>query len=63
MLAVGVQTWGTDVAALERYWQAADELGYARITYGDGLGDWTHDGGRCSGRSLCSPGAPASARR
>jgi alkanesulfonate monooxygenase SsuD/methylene tetrahydromethanopterin reductase-like flavin-dependent oxidoreductase (luciferase family) len=44
MLAVGVQTWGTDVAALERYWQAADELGYARITYGDGLGDWTHDG-------------------
>ncbi|MGH2404451.1 MAG: LLM class flavin-dependent oxidoreductase, partial [bacterium] len=21
-----------------------DELGYARITYGDGLGDWTHDG-------------------
>jgi len=44
MLAVGVQTWGTDVAALERYWKAADELGYARITYGDGLGDWTHDG-------------------
>jgi alkanesulfonate monooxygenase SsuD/methylene tetrahydromethanopterin reductase-like flavin-dependent oxidoreductase (luciferase family) len=44
MLAVGVQTWGTDVAALERYWQVADELGYARITCGDGLGDWTHDG-------------------
>ncbi|MGH7307539.1 MAG: LLM class flavin-dependent oxidoreductase [Candidatus Rokuibacteriota bacterium] len=44
MLAIGVQTWGTDVAALERYWQVADELGYARITYGDGLGDWTHDG-------------------
>lgn len=44
MLSVGVQTWGTDVAALERYWKAADELGYARITYGDGLGDWTHDG-------------------
>jgi len=44
MLTVGVQTWGTDVAALERYWAAADELGFARITYGDGLGDWTHDG-------------------
>jgi alkanesulfonate monooxygenase SsuD/methylene tetrahydromethanopterin reductase-like flavin-dependent oxidoreductase (luciferase family) len=44
MLTVGVQTWGTDVAALERYWKAADDLGYARITYGDGLGDWTHDG-------------------
>lgn len=44
MLTVGVQTWGTDVAALQRYWKAADELGYARITYGDGLGDWTHDG-------------------
>jgi alkanesulfonate monooxygenase SsuD/methylene tetrahydromethanopterin reductase-like flavin-dependent oxidoreductase (luciferase family) len=44
MLSVGVQTWGTDVRALERYWKTADELGYARITYGDGLGDWTHDG-------------------
>ena len=44
MLTVGVQTWGTDVAALERYWKTADDLGYARITYGDGLGDWTHDG-------------------
>jgi alkanesulfonate monooxygenase SsuD/methylene tetrahydromethanopterin reductase-like flavin-dependent oxidoreductase (luciferase family) len=44
MLAVGVQTWGTDVPALERYWKAADDLGYARITYGDGLGAWTHDG-------------------
>jgi alkanesulfonate monooxygenase SsuD/methylene tetrahydromethanopterin reductase-like flavin-dependent oxidoreductase (luciferase family) len=44
MLSVGVQTWGTDVKALERYWKAADDLGYARITYGDGLGDWTHDG-------------------
>jgi alkanesulfonate monooxygenase SsuD/methylene tetrahydromethanopterin reductase-like flavin-dependent oxidoreductase (luciferase family) len=44
MIAIGVQTWGTDVAALRRYWAAADELGYARITYGDGLWDWTHDG-------------------
>jgi alkanesulfonate monooxygenase SsuD/methylene tetrahydromethanopterin reductase-like flavin-dependent oxidoreductase (luciferase family) len=44
MLRVGVQTWGTDVPALERYWQAADDLGYARITYGDGLGSFTHDG-------------------
>lgn len=44
MLTIGVQTWGTDVPALERYWATADELGYARITYGDGLGSWTHDG-------------------
>src|SRR5688500_3238281 len=44
MIAIGVQTWGTDVAALRRYWSAADRLGYARITYGDGLFDWTHDG-------------------
>jgi alkanesulfonate monooxygenase SsuD/methylene tetrahydromethanopterin reductase-like flavin-dependent oxidoreductase (luciferase family) len=44
VLSVGVQTWGTDVKALQRYWKAADDLGYARITYGDGLGDWTHDG-------------------
>jgi alkanesulfonate monooxygenase SsuD/methylene tetrahydromethanopterin reductase-like flavin-dependent oxidoreductase (luciferase family) len=44
MLTVGVQTWGTDVEALERYWKAADDLGYARITYGDGLGAFTHDG-------------------
>ena len=29
MLSVGVQTWGADVPALERYWQAADDLGYA----------------------------------
>jgi alkanesulfonate monooxygenase SsuD/methylene tetrahydromethanopterin reductase-like flavin-dependent oxidoreductase (luciferase family) len=44
VIAVGVQTWGTDVAALRRYWAAADALGYARVTYGDGLWDWTHDG-------------------
>ena len=44
MLAIGVQTWGTDVAALRRYWAAADALGYARVTYGDGLWSWTHDG-------------------
>ena len=44
MISVGVQTWGTDVVALRRYWQVADELGYARITYGDGLWGWTHDG-------------------
>ena len=44
MVAVGVQTWGTDVRALERYWKTADDLGYARITYGDGLGPFTHDG-------------------
>ena len=44
MIAVGVQTWGTDVGALRHYWAAADALGYARVTYGDGLWDWTHDG-------------------
>jgi alkanesulfonate monooxygenase SsuD/methylene tetrahydromethanopterin reductase-like flavin-dependent oxidoreductase (luciferase family) len=43
-LALGVQTWGTDVAALRRYWAAADGLGYARVTYGDGLWGFTHDG-------------------
>jgi alkanesulfonate monooxygenase SsuD/methylene tetrahydromethanopterin reductase-like flavin-dependent oxidoreductase (luciferase family) len=44
VIGLGVQTWGTDVAALRRYWQAADELGYARVTYGDGLWAFTHDG-------------------
>jgi alkanesulfonate monooxygenase SsuD/methylene tetrahydromethanopterin reductase-like flavin-dependent oxidoreductase (luciferase family) len=44
VIALGVQTWSTDVVALERFWRAADELGYARITYGDGLWDFTHDG-------------------
>ena len=44
VISVGVQTWGTDVVALRRYWQMADDLGYARVTYGDGLWGWTHDG-------------------
>jgi len=44
VIAYGVQTWGTDVVALRNYWRAADDLGYARITYGDGLWGWTHDG-------------------
>lgn len=44
MIGLGVQTWGTDVRALRRYWAAADELGYARVTYGDGLWSLTHDG-------------------
>ena len=44
VLGLGVQTWGTDVAALKRYWAAADGLGYARVTYGDGLWGFTHDG-------------------
>ena len=44
VIGVGVQTWGTDVVALQRYWRAADDLGYARITYGDGLWGFTHDG-------------------
>jgi len=44
VIAIGVQTWSTDVRALARYWRAADALGYARITYGDGLFGFTHDG-------------------
>ena len=44
MIALSVQTWSTDVAAVERFWRAADDLGYTRITYGDGLWDFTHDG-------------------
>jgi len=44
VISCGVQTWGTDVVALKRYWRLADELGFARITYGDGLFDWTLDG-------------------
>jgi alkanesulfonate monooxygenase SsuD/methylene tetrahydromethanopterin reductase-like flavin-dependent oxidoreductase (luciferase family) len=44
VITLGVQTWSTDVAAVERFWRAADALGYARITYGDGLWDFTHDG-------------------
>ena len=44
MIALGVQTWSTDVMAVERFWRSADAGGYARITYGDGLWDFTHDG-------------------
>ena len=44
VIGIGVQTWGTDVAALRRYWRAADDHGYARVTYGDGLWGFTHDG-------------------
>jgi alkanesulfonate monooxygenase SsuD/methylene tetrahydromethanopterin reductase-like flavin-dependent oxidoreductase (luciferase family) len=44
VLDVGVQTWGTEAAALRRYWALADQLGFTRITYGDGLGAWTLDG-------------------
>ncbi|MGH7335893.1 MAG: LLM class flavin-dependent oxidoreductase, partial [Candidatus Rokuibacteriota bacterium] len=44
MLGVGVQTWGTEVGALRRYWKAVDDLGFTRIAYGDGLGAWTLDG-------------------
>jgi alkanesulfonate monooxygenase SsuD/methylene tetrahydromethanopterin reductase-like flavin-dependent oxidoreductase (luciferase family) len=44
VIDIGVQTWGTDITALRRYWRRAEELGYARVTYGDGLWPWTHDG-------------------
>ena len=26
VIAIGVQTWGMDVVALQRYWRRADEL-------------------------------------
>lgn len=44
MLSVGVQTWGTALPRLTDYWARAEALGYDRITYGDGLWPWTHDG-------------------
>jgi alkanesulfonate monooxygenase SsuD/methylene tetrahydromethanopterin reductase-like flavin-dependent oxidoreductase (luciferase family) len=44
VVTVGVQTWGTDAYGLRRCWEAADALGYARVTYGDGLAGFTHDG-------------------
>ena len=44
VLTLGVQTWGTEVAALQRYWAAAEALGYDRVVYGDGLWPWTYDG-------------------
>jgi alkanesulfonate monooxygenase SsuD/methylene tetrahydromethanopterin reductase-like flavin-dependent oxidoreductase (luciferase family) len=44
VLTLGVQTWGTDLAALQHYWAAADALGYDRVVYGDGLWPWTCDG-------------------
>jgi len=31
VIGLGLQTWGTDVAALKRYWTASDELGYTRV--------------------------------
>lgn len=53
VIAITVQTWGTDVAALRRYWTAADEAGFARLVYGDGLWDWTHDGWVMLGALAC----------
>jgi alkanesulfonate monooxygenase SsuD/methylene tetrahydromethanopterin reductase-like flavin-dependent oxidoreductase (luciferase family) len=44
VIELGVQTWSTDAVAVERYWRAADEQGFARITYGDGPWHFTHDG-------------------
>jgi len=44
VLTLGVQTWGTDVAALQHYWAAAEALGYDRVVCGDGLWPWTCDG-------------------
>jgi alkanesulfonate monooxygenase SsuD/methylene tetrahydromethanopterin reductase-like flavin-dependent oxidoreductase (luciferase family) len=44
MLTVGIQTWGVALPRLKEYWAWGEELGYDRITYGDGLWPWTHDG-------------------
>jgi alkanesulfonate monooxygenase SsuD/methylene tetrahydromethanopterin reductase-like flavin-dependent oxidoreductase (luciferase family) len=44
MMTVGVQTWGIALPRLREYWARAEGLGYHRITYGDGLWPWTHDG-------------------
>ena len=41
MLEIGVQTWGAQTTALRHCWASADELGVARITYGDDLAPWT----------------------
>ena len=65
VISVGVQTWGVDVAALRRYWAVVDDLGFARITYGDGLWSWTHDGwtmlgalAGCTRRARLGPPSP-----
>jgi alkanesulfonate monooxygenase SsuD/methylene tetrahydromethanopterin reductase-like flavin-dependent oxidoreductase (luciferase family) len=44
MMTVGIQTWGIALPRLKEYWARAEDLGYHRITYGDGLWPWTHDG-------------------
>ena len=44
MITVGVQTWGSALPRLKEFWACAEELGYHRITYGDRLWPWTHDG-------------------
>jgi alkanesulfonate monooxygenase SsuD/methylene tetrahydromethanopterin reductase-like flavin-dependent oxidoreductase (luciferase family) len=54
VIALGVQTWGTQIPALRRYWAVADAGGYARILYGDGLWDWTHDGWVMLGALACA---------
>lgn len=44
VITLGVQTWGTALNELFGYWAAVERRGFARITYGDGLWPWTHDG-------------------
>jgi alkanesulfonate monooxygenase SsuD/methylene tetrahydromethanopterin reductase-like flavin-dependent oxidoreductase (luciferase family) len=61
VIALGVQTWSTDVAAVERFWRVADELGYARITYGDGL--WGLHPRRMDHAGGARAGDPARAHR
>src|SRR5207245_3920498 len=39
VIASGVQTWGTDVVALQLYWRRAGVAGYARFPVG-----WRHLG-------------------
>jgi len=44
VVTAGVQTWGTALPRLREFWSCAEDLGYHRITYGDGLWPWSHDG-------------------
>jgi hypothetical protein len=58
VLTLGVQTWGTDLAALQGYWAAAEALGYDRVVYATGSGRGRTTGGRCV-RTADSPRADA----
>jgi hypothetical protein len=62
VIDVDVQTW--ERTPLRRYWAPADDLGFARITYGDGLGPGRSTAGRRWGRPLVTRRVlPLSSRR